>query len=157
MTKQNKKRDMKTFLIALGSVMASLTAMAESEVTLKTGTMIPLQASNAVQAADVRKGDAVLFKVARDINVDGITAVPYGTIVRGKVVKAKKSSWWGTKGRLYIDVNEIVMPNGDIIPLTDGNLRFEGKNRTALSVVLFCVVTMSACAICGSKAEMQRL
>ena len=135
------------------SVMSIGVSMAQ-EVTLKAGTIVPLQAVNAVKAADVDEGQKVSFRVSRDINVDGVTAIPYGTLVSGKVYEAKKSSWWGTRGRLGIKIDEIQMPTGEIVPLQNGDIYIKGKNRTALSVVLFAVVVWPACFICGSKAEM---
>ena len=95
-----------------------------------------------------------IYRVSRDINVDGVTAIPYGTVVGAKVLKAKKSSWWGTKGRLAASITEIVMPDGTVVPIQNGNFEIQGKNRTALSVILFCFVTIPACFITGSKAEM---
>jgi hypothetical protein len=48
------------------------------EVTLKAGTLIPLQIANSVKAADIEKAQKVLFKVSRDINIGGVTTIPYG-------------------------------------------------------------------------------
>lgn len=131
----------------------SMTTFAQKEVTVKAGTLVPLQITNPTKAADVKEGQKVAFRVSRDINVDSVTAIPYGTTVNGTVYEAKKSSWWGTKGRLGIRINELITPNGDVVPLTNGDVYVTGKNRTALSVILFCFVTMPACFICGSKAE----
>jgi hypothetical protein len=131
----------------------SVASFAHTEVTVKAGTLVPLQVVNYTKAADVNVGQKVLFRVSRDINIDGVTAIPYGTTVNGTVYEAKKSSWWGTKGRLGIKVTEMYAPNGEMIPLQNGDLYVTGKNRTALSVLLFCFVTMPACFICGSKAE----
>lgn len=144
---------MKKLFVCLFLCMLSAATFAQKEVTVKAGTMVPLQIVNPTKAADVQKGQKVAFRVSRDINVDGVTAIPYGTIVNGTVYEAKKSSWWGTKGRLGIRINKIMMPNGEMIPLTNGDVYVTGKNRTALSVVLFAVVTLPACFICGSKAE----
>ena len=87
-----------------------VSAFAQKEVQVKAGTIIPLRATNTVAAADVKAGDKVLFTVARDVNIDGVTAIPYGTSVSGIITLAKKSSWWGTKGRLSLNVTELVMP-----------------------------------------------
>jgi len=145
---------MKKFLLLISMAVMSLTASAQKEVTIKAGTSIPFQSINTVRAADVDEGESLLFRVARDVNVDGITAIPYGTMVKAKVLLAKKSSWWGTRGRLSAIISEIVMPDGTIIPIENGKFEIKGKNRTALSVVLFLFVTMPACAITGSGAEM---
>ena len=146
---------MKKFLFSLIMSLMCVSAFAQKEVQVKAGTIIPLRATNTVAAADVKAGDKVLFTVARDVNIDGVTAIPYGTSVSGIITLAKKSSWWGTKGRLGLNITELVMPNGTVIPLQNGIVQIQGKNRTALSVGLFIFVAWPACFICGSKAEMQ--
>lgn len=146
---------MKKLFLVLAMSLMCLCGFAQQEVIVKAGTPVPLKSVNRVAAADVRVGDRVLFTVSRDINVDGVTAIPYGTNVSGVVALAKKSSWWGTKGRLTINVNEIVMPNGTLIPLQNGQIRIEGINRTPISVGLFLFFVWPGCFLCGSKAEMQ--
>lgn len=131
----------------------TVASFAQKEVTVKAGTLVPLQIVNSTKAADVSVGQKVAFRVSRDINVDGMTVIPYGTTVNGTVYEAKKSSWWGTKGRLGIKISEMFGPNGEMIPLMNGDVYVTGKNRTTLSVLLFCFVTIPACFICGSKAE----
>ena len=137
----------------LAMCLLSVAAFAQKEVTVKAGTLVPLQVTNPTKAADVTVGQKVAFRVSRDINVDGVTAIPYGTIVNGTVYEAKKSSWWGTKGRLGIRITEMYGPNGEMIPLTNGDVYVTGKNRTALSVTLSLLLVWPACFICGSKAE----
>jgi hypothetical protein len=44
------------------------------------------------------------------------------------------------------------MPNGEVIPLTNGDVYVTGTNRTPLSVISFLFV-WPCCFICGSKAE----
>lgn len=135
------------------AVANSSSADESNQIVLRAGTEVPVQIISPIKAADVRKGQIVPFRVSKDICVNGVTLIPYGTIVRGTVYMAKKSSWWGTKGKLGIQINNIVLPNGAQIPLNNGNVYVTGTNRTPLSVLLFCFVTMPACAICGSKAE----
>lgn len=126
----------------------------KKEVIVKAGTQIPLHAINSVCAADVKEGDKLSFKVSRDVNIDGVVAIPYGTVASGKVMQAKRSSWWGTKGRLKINITEIIMPNGTAIPVENGNIQINGTNRTPTAVIAFLFV-WPGCFICGSKAEMQ--
>ena len=118
---------MKKFLFSLIMSLMCVSAFAQKEVQVKAGTIIPLRATNTVAAADVKAGDKVLFTVARDVNIDGVTAIPYGTSVSGIITLAKKSSWWGTKGRLSLNVTELVMPNGTVIPLENGMVQIQGK------------------------------
>lgn len=126
----------------------------EKEYKLKAGTLIPIQNANYTKAAQLSIGQNVLFRVARDVEVDGVTVIPYGTPVKGKVYEAKRSSWWGTKGRLGIKIDDIELSNGVRIPLSGGDVYVTGSNRTPLSVLLFLFVTWPACFITGSKAEL---
>ena len=66
----------KTFLAFVMSAMCML-SYAQSEVTVKAGTIVPLQVVNPTKAADVEEGQKVLFRVSRDIMVNGKTAIPY--------------------------------------------------------------------------------
>ena len=141
-------------LLVCAALLMSAICFAQKEVTVKAGTIVPLQVVNTISAADVKEGQKVFFIVSRDIIIDGITAIPYGTPVDGVVYQAKKSSWWGTKGRLGIRINEFVAPNGEVIHLNNGDVYVTGKNRTTLSVILFAVCLWPCCFITGSKAEM---
>lgn len=146
--------NMKKFFMCLALCVMSLAAFAQKEVTVKAGTFVPLQVINPTKAADVKKGQKVAFRVGRDIMVDGVTAIPYGTLVNGTVYKATRSSWWGTKGHLGIRIDELVTPNNEVVPLANGDVYVTGTNRTVLSVVLFALFVWPACFICGSKAEL---
>lgn len=122
-------------------------------ITLRSGTLIPLESTKNVRAANVKVGDVVEFMVSRDVLVDNKVAIPHGTLVEGRVTLAKKSAAFGTKGRLGINIENLIY-NGQNIPLTHSSVSIEGDNRTALSVILFCFVTMPAAFITGSRAEM---
>lgn len=135
------------------AVANSSSADESNQIVLRAGTEVPVQIISPIKAADVKKGQLIPFRVSKNICVNGVTLIPYGTVVKGTVYRADKSSWWGTKGKLGIQINNIVLPNGVQIPLNNGNVYVTGTNRTPLSVLLFCFVTIPACAICGSKAE----
>lgn len=117
------------------------------EVTLPAGSIIPIEASQSVRASKVDKGDRVNFRVSRNVVRNGVVIIPAGTIVVGKVYEAKRSKWYGTRGRLGIRINEIQLPSGETLPLRNGDIYIKGKNRTVWAILI--------CAfICGSKAEM---
>lgn len=145
---------MKRVSVIVCLCMVTFGMFAQQKVTLNSGCVIPLQAVEAVKAADVEEGQKVQFRVTRDITVDDVTVIPYGTEVYGVVTLAKRSSWWGTKGRLSIKISELIAPDGTSVPLTNGNITITGRNRTALSVVLVCIGVVPCCFICGSKAKL---
>ena len=139
--------------MCLALCIMSMSTFAQKEVTVKAGTLVPLQVVNYTKAADVKVGQKVAFRVSRDINVDGVTAIPYGTTVNGTVYEAKRSSWWGNKCRMGIKISEMFGPNGEMIPLQNGDVYVTGKNRTPTAVIAFLFV-WPCCFICGSKAEL---
>ena len=141
----------KTFLAFVMSAMCMF-SYAQSEVTVKAGTIVPLQVVNPTKAADVEEGQKVLFRVSRDIMVNGKTAIPYGTTVQGTVYESKKSAWFGTKGRLGIKINEIVCNDGVVVPITNGDVYVTRKNRTAVSILVFAFTFLPI--PCGTKAQL---
>ncbi len=143
---------MKKLFFSFALCLLSVGMLAQKEVMVKAGTTVPLQVCNQVKAVDVVVGQKVAFKVSRDIKVGEVTAIPYGTIVNGTVYEAKRSSCFGTKGRLGISITEMSAPNGDVIPLNNGNVYVTGTNRTPLSVVVFCLTCVPL--PCGSKAQL---
>ena len=151
---------MKKVLLVLTLVMVSLTSFAQKQVTLKAGSIVPLQAINQVKAADVEEGQTVDFQVVQDVNVDGICAIPRGTLVKGKVSEARKSSLAGTKGRLVINISSMNLPNGEPVFFSNTDVRINGKNRTPLAVVtgLFiwpCIFIPGTKAVMPSGYEVQ--
>lgn len=144
---------MKRIALSLALIMLSIVCFAQKEVTIKAGTKVLLNSSYSVKAADVTEGQKVDFMVSQDLMVDDVCVIPRGTNVKGLVVEAKKSTIAGTKGRLLIRINDMIIPSGDYIALTDSEVRIYGKNRTPLAVVLGCLA-WPCIFIPGTKAEM---
>ena len=130
----------------------AIAMMAQKQVTTKGGTIVPLESTATVKAADVNVGQTVDFKVSRDVVVDGVVAIPRGTIAKGTVYEAKRSTAFGTKGRLGIKARSLTLPSGENISFASSDIYIQGQNRTALSVVIFCFTLLPF--PCGSKAVM---
>ena len=128
-------------------------AQEKKEVTIKSGTIVPLESIRNVRASKVHEGQTIDFKVSRDVVVDRVVAIPAGTIAKGTVYEAKRSAWFGTKGRLGIKIRYLTLPSGDTVNFASSEVYITGKNRTPLSVVIFCFTCLPL--PCGSKAEMK--
>ena len=143
---------MKRLLISMLMLIMAIAMMAQKQVTIKGGTIVPLESTATVKAADVNVGQTVDFKVSRDVVVDGVVAIPRGTIAKGTVYEAKRSTAFGTKGRLGIKARSLTLPSGENISFASSDIYIQGQNRTALSVVIFCFTLLPF--PCGSKAVM---
>lgn len=144
---------MKKEVLCLTMGIMSLTTFAQRQVTVKAGTIIPLMSVNQVKAADVQEGQTVDFRVAQDVTIDGVCAVHQGTLVKGKVSEARKSTVGGTKGKLIITINGMTLDNGDPLYFTNTEVRLYGHNRTPVAVVVG-LFTGFGFLIPGSKAVM---
>ena len=141
----------KIFMLALFAT--TVLSISAQTVKLKAGTSIPTKASQTVYAKDVEIGDQIKFTVTSDVKAEGKVVIPVGTTVYGKVTEAKKSTIAGTKGRLGINLDYVVLDNGDKVYLTGGEVRVTGKNRTPLAVITGCFV-WPCIFIPGTKAVM---
>ena len=143
---------MKRFAISTLMFIMAIAVIAQKQVTIKGGTIVPLESTAKIKAADVNVGQTVDFRVSRDVLVDGIVAIPCGTIAKGTVYEAKRSTAFGTKGRLGIKVRYLTLPSGENISFASSDIYIQGQNRTALSVVVFLFTLLPF--PCGSKAVM---
>ena len=143
---------MKKFVLSLTLLAISVLSFAQKQVTIKAGTIVTVEAVKNVRATDVQVGQNVDFRVVRDVIVDGVIAIPTGTIVKGSVYEAKRSTAFGTKGRLGIKLRYLNLPSGDVVNFASSDVYVQGKNRTALSVIVFICTCLPF--PCGSKAEL---
>ena len=142
----------KYFVVCLLSLF-SVVSYAQKKVTLKTGTIIPLQSVRQVKAADVNEGEYVDFRVVNDIMVDNHVVIEKGSIVKGVVNEACKSTIAGIKGRLVININQITLASGEHVYCSNSAARIYGKNRTPLAVITGLFV-WPCIFIPGTKAVM---
>ena len=94
---------MKKLQIGLLCILVSLSVSAQ-KVTIKLGTIVSLESVKQVKAADVHVGESVDFRVVRDVKVGDVVAIPAGAVAKGTVYEAKRSTAFGTKGRLGINL-----------------------------------------------------
>ena len=50
-------------------IMVSLSVYSRKEIVLKSGTLIPVQSVNTGRATDVKIGQLIPFRVARDVGI----------------------------------------------------------------------------------------
>ena len=127
---------MKKVFLSLVFATLVLSLNAQQKVTIKAGTIVPLLSVKQVKAADVEDGQAVDFRVAQDVKVNDICAIPQGTLVKGKVLEARKSTVGGTKGKLVISINSLTLPDGNPLFFSNSEVRVYGHNRTPVAVVV---------------------
>lgn len=90
---------MKKVLFLMMITLACITSKAQEkqEIVIKAGTVVPLEAISNIKASQVHEGQAIDFKVSRDILVNKVVVIPAGTIAKGIVYEAKRSAWFALR------------------------------------------------------------
>src|SRR5678816_2408625 len=98
-------------------------------VVIKTGTKIMMDLITPLNSATARPDDAVWFTVQNDIRVDGITALPRGTPIRGSVTEVKPAIVNGKNQRTEIQIRleEIPFEQGGSTSISTPLLKVQGE------------------------------
>lgn len=88
-------------------------APVETEITIPAGTTIPIVLDTEVASETSRAEEPVRAHVDKDVLVDGVAAIPDGSVVKGVVVDAERSG--KVKGRAHIAVRfeSVSAPGGE--------------------------------------------
>lgn len=113
---------MKNLILSLAFLAMSGFATAQKTVTIKGGTIVPVEAVKNVRATEVQIGQNVDFKVARDVIVDGVVAIPLGTIVKGSSpAPASRISVLSVLYQILRGLSKLIQPFGGevhaVVPL----------------------------------------
>lgn len=146
-----RKKSYLHFKVLIAALIISMPMLAQKQVMVKAGTIVPLVSVQRTKAANVTEGQTIDFKVARDVMVDGTCAIRQGTLVKGKVSESRKSTVGGTKGKLIIDIPSLLIDNGEPLYFSNTQVRVYGHNRTPVAVVVG-LFTAVGFLIPGSKA-----
>lgn len=105
-----------------------------SKVTMPKGLQVLVETLYPVSSKDVKLNSTIAFSVVQPIFIDGVLAVPRGTIARAKIVRVKKAGMWGRGGALTFQMEEIVAIDGTRIPVQLSSAAY-GGNRSGVMAV----------------------
>ena len=75
-----------------------------TSVTIPDGTEIKIVNTEEISGQRVVEGDALTFKVAEDVTINGATVIAKDSLVKGTVSSAKKKGFMGRSGELSIRI-----------------------------------------------------
>jgi hypothetical protein len=85
---------------------------------IPAGTRVEIATANRIDSAEVKTGDVIVFRVLKDVKVDGVTLIAENALATGRVSKANRGRSFGRAGQLAWEMQEVVAVNGQTIPLT---------------------------------------
>ncbi|HTG74319.1 MAG TPA: VWA domain-containing protein [Terriglobia bacterium] len=102
-------------------------------VHIKAGTRIMLDLSTPLNSATARPDDEVWLTVRNNIRVDGVTALPRGTPIRGSVTAVKPAVVNGKNQRTEIQIRleEIPFEQGGSVAISTPILKVQGEKAGA--------------------------
>ncbi len=103
----------KFFLVFFCILSTSLySTNAQSVYTLQKGTIISATVENPVNSRSSNANDTFTAKVSKPVLVNQIEILPVGSLLEGRVLKAKPASFKGRNGELEVKFEYLILPNG---------------------------------------------
>lgn len=97
---------------------------------IPNGVTIEVEAPFTVSSQDVKKGDAISFRVVNPVKVDGVVIIAAGATATARVVKASRGGHFGRAGRLAWEMQDVTAVDGTRIPLQSAG-RIVGDSKGA--------------------------
>jgi hypothetical protein len=117
-------------LLAL-SVSAQQVKDATAQLTIPDGTPIELRLVESVSSNHAHRGDRLNFIVVKDVNLDGYTLVPAGTMARGTITEVKGKRFLGIGAKITLRLDSLEMADGETLKLRASKV-VKGGSRTKL-------------------------
>ena len=127
-----------------GEAVTSQATPAPQSLRMKipNGVVIEVEAPFTVSSQDVKKGDAISFRVVNPVKVDGVVVVNAGATATARVVEASRGGHFGRAGRLAWAMQDVTAVDGTRIPLQSSG-RIVGDSKGA-KVATQMIITAAA-------------
>ncbi|HEX8633310.1 MAG TPA: hypothetical protein VF703_04080 [Pyrinomonadaceae bacterium] len=86
-------------------------------VKIPAGTRVDVATTNNIDSGEVKIGDVIVFRVLKEVKVDGVTLIAENALATGRVLKANRGRSFGRAGQLAWEMQEVIAVNGQAIPL----------------------------------------
>lgn len=104
---------------------ALVAAPVDKRILVPAGTVVDLVTTNALSSKKSVKGDLLYLKVATSVLIDGVAAIPEGTVVVAQLTRADPRGALGRSGKLDLQLLYAELPGGTV--RMSGTLGVRGK------------------------------
>lgn len=95
---------------------------------VESGTKINIYLQSAINTANAVEGDRVIAVLTNDLKYNGYTVAPQGSLVYGILTKARHATYGSRNGRVVIDFNQLVTPEGKTFNIETEKIDFTVTN-----------------------------
>ena len=125
---------------------------------IEDGTKLKIYLQNAINTATAVEGDRVIGVISQDLKYNGVSVIPQGSLVYGILTKARHATYGSRNGRVVIDFNQIVTPDGKTYDISTEKIDFTVTNdgkvaSVAKDVVVGAIVGGLAGLLIGAMSK----
>jgi len=102
-----------------------------SVVTVPEGTSFNVTFDSGISSGSLEKDDRLTVRLTNDFIYNGQLIAPAGSLVYGSAVDAQNAGYAYRSGALEINFNEILTPDGTLIPVSTEKVYMEAKSERA--------------------------
>jgi len=104
------------------------------EVTIPSGTLIPIRFQNAISSKDAMPGDTFTYQVVKNMFIGNKLLIPMNSKGIGEITEAKKAKMLAQPGKLELIFNPIMALDGTPIELIMGEKAEKENKRLYVAV-----------------------
>ena len=98
--------------LAVVGLIGATPAVAQNRVIVAPGTTMTLRVDTAISSQTAQVGDEFRARVVNPVEADGVTAIPVGTVVNGRVLSVDSAKRFGRPTGATVKVDSITSPSG---------------------------------------------
>jgi hypothetical protein len=99
------------------------------------GTALDLVLSTEIAPGETVEGDEFFGKICKDVLVDGLVVIPYGTRVHGVLTTMEGPKRAGRNGYINTSFDYLITPDGRKVPIEGDSTTRDSKGKAAAKVV----------------------
>jgi hypothetical protein len=100
-------------LVLLSIVLSAAVAIAQTNISLPSGTAVKVKLENALTTFSNKSGDPFSGRVTEAVVLNGKSVIPVGATVQGRVTKTSEPRRIAGKPTIALFPETIVLPNGE--------------------------------------------
>ena len=136
----------------------SNTMMKGAVVQVASGTKLKVYLQNPINTSSANKGDSVIAVLTDNLSYNGYVVAPQGSVLHGALTKARSATYGSRNGRVVIEFNTLITPDGQQYSISTEKIDFtvanDGKiQRTVSSAATGALIGALAGLVFGAIGD----